>query len=689
MLRAVARRLWPERSETRLIAELRHMRGVTRIASMFLLTILLPGIALAWIGVDSSRGEELAVRQSVREEGEREVRDVVNGVEGVFSDFEATVQRRLASGRNPVDTSTPPSDFVLVGFRMDKDGTLAAPFLTDTLPPLRDQSFYFSEEWRTAQALEAVDPALSARAYGLAANNARAIHERGEAEYNRARMLGEAGDIDGALEALANVYADFGEVRSLHGFRLRDLAELRRGRLLLEKDPQIGAGALQALVERILDERWVLGRGGRDAAIANRALELIEDQADGDWVATARGRLEEKLRRLYWAEQLQDELETLNPEGRALPVDRGQFTYVMGDQALWATLWWGEAADDYYLFALDLDAVVAEVETRARRATRTSSSVNMVVLTPGSDDPRETLARRSLNPWLTGYGVAVHPRSPEDLDAAQRQKRLQRISMVVLAIFMIGVGAVLTVRMVSGELEIARTKADFAANVSHELRSPITQIRLKGEALQFGLVESPDELQEHYDAIVRESERLSRLVDNVLDFAAIERGAKKYMFRPVALAETLYSAIEAARYSMETRDLVMEVEISRDVPMTFHDPEAIAQVLHNLISNAAKYGQEGGWIGITADLVGDHVEVKVSDRGIGIDAEELPLLFEHFYRSGDPAARRKKGTGIGLTIVRYIMEAHDGRVEVTSTKGVGTTFTLHFPLKPPESASQA
>ena len=290
--------------------------------------------------------------------------------------------------------------------------------------------------------------------------------------------------------------------------------------------------------------------------------------------------------------------------------------------------------------------------------------------------------RRTLIPWLPSWALVAAPQDSAGLRRAQRRKRTQRVTVIGLSLVMILTGAVLSAWLVSRELDVARIKGDFAANVSHELRSPITQIRLKGESLMLGLVFTEDDRQKHYEAIVRESERLSRLVDNVLDFAAIERGAKRYTFRPVDLGETVRAAVEASRYSMELRDIALELDLN-DLPVVFHDPEAVSQVMHNLISNAAKYGKEGGWIGIKGQLVEGGVQLEVSVRGIVIPLEDQPHIFEQFYRSSDPRARRRKGTGIGLTIVKYIVEAHGGRISVDSKPAQGTTFKIHFPLRPP------
>jgi signal transduction histidine kinase len=134
---------------------------------------------------------------------------------------------------------------------------------------------------------------------------------------------------------------------------------------------------------------------------------------------------------------------------------------------------------------------------------------------------------------------------------------------------------------------------------------------------------------------------------------------------------------------METRGLTMDLDIPEGLPVVLHEPEAIQQVLQNLISNAAKYGEKGGWIGIRARIERQTLDVSVSDRGIGMTDEELGHIFEKFYRSKSPLARREKGTGIGLAIVQYIMETHHASISVKSTPGLGTSFTLHFPIRSP------
>ncbi|MBW1881387.1 MAG: HAMP domain-containing histidine kinase, partial [Deltaproteobacteria bacterium] len=150
--------------------------------------------------------------------------------------------------------------------------------------------------------------------------------------------------------------------------------------------------------------------------------------------------------------------------------------------------------------------------------------------------------------------------------------------------------------------------------------------------------------------------------------------------------QVIQTAVDAFRTHLEARCIQLEVDVPPDLPVVWVDKEAIGQVLANLLNNASKYGGHGKWIRIRAAVLGEALEVSVADRGIGIDQEEIQRVFDHFFRSADPKVRRRKGTGIGLTIVRYIVEAHGGTIIVESPQGSGTTFTFTLPLEPPIEA---
>lgn len=665
--------------EQRALSDLVQLRGQLRLAAIVLLLVGAPALLLAGLALSSSRGQELAVWEEVRR-GAELAADAAHGQsKAMFDEFEGAVRQRLASGRSASDAPAELSPYLLVAFRVDSEGRVKSPFERSnaTFRPEADPALH--PRWREATRLEQTpgQAEQAAAAWKALIGTSRGVRAQALAHWGHARSLAGAGQEAAALSALDNISRSFAQVRDVHSFRLGDLARLKRGQLLLRSDPEQGTAALTALVEELISARWTIGQGG-EHALASRALELLEDHAAPDWLSAARGRLEDRTRALFHAELLVGELDVVTGGGASLRVSSQEFAYRLTQSALWCTLWWG---DDLYAFALDRAALVRRVSELGQLSTAGDENLTADVVGPEDAAPELALSRRTLAPWLPGWAIVVHPSAPDRLYREQRLRQTQSMAVVVLAVVLIALGGVLSVRVVGRELDIAHMKTDFAANVSHELRSPITQIRVKGEALMLGLYEDEADLQQTYEAIVRESERLSRLVDNVLDFSSIERGAKRYNLRPLDLGETVRAAVEAARYSMETRGMVLELGLPEQVPVVAHDPEAIAQVLQNLISNAAKYGRAGGWIGVKLAVLPEEVLLTVADRGIGIAEDQLPLIFDRFYRSPDPLARRQKGTGLGLTIVRYIIEAHGGTVDVRSSLGQGTTFGIHFPLQ--------
>ena len=194
----------------------------------------------------------------------------------------------------------------------------------------------------------------------------------------------------------------------------------------------------------------------------------------------------------------------------------------------------------------------------------------------------------------------------------------------------------------------------------------------------FGLIDD-DELQDNYESIVRESERLSWLVDNVLDYAAIERNNKSFVLREGDLNSIIQRVVEALQVTLTMRDMEFEVELMPELPLMRFDSNAVSQCITNLLSNAEKYSKDERWIGVKVRQVFGFVEVLVSDTGIGIRSEDLDNIFEPFFRSKEQNALRRKGTGIGLSITKVIMQAHGGDVIVRSNLGQGSTFILRFP----------
>ncbi len=257
-----------------------------------------------------------------------------------------------------------------------------------------------------------------------------------------------------------------------------------------------------------------------------------------------------------------------------------------------------------------------------------------------------------------------------------------RIGFLVLGglTVLLAAGIVLNHRNVAKEMALARLKSDFVSNVSHELRTPLSLIRLYAETLEMGRITSPEKYQEYYRIIRKESERLSALINNILDFSRIEAGRKEYDFRETDMRELVHTTLDSYRYQIEQNGFVYEEKISDDVPPLRVDREALSRSLLNLVNNALKYSYDRKYIGVNLYRKNGSVRLEVIDHGIGIPDQEQHKIFEKFYRVGDPLVHNTKGSGLGLSLVRHIVRAHGGKVLVDSVPGEGSKFTISLPV---------
>jgi signal transduction histidine kinase len=274
-------------------------------------------------------------------------------------------------------------------------------------------------------------------------------------------------------------------------------------------------------------------------------------------------------------------------------------------------------------------------------------------------------------------GIKFQGTSVEAL--GQRWIHNSMVILGILSLVLIG-GLVLTYRSVSKEVALARLKSDFVSNVSHELRTPLALIRLYSETLELGRINAQDKVQEYYRIIRTESERLTALINNILDFSRIEAGRKEYEFRTTDMAELVTNTLDSYRGQIDEQGFTFEQSIDPSIPPVRVDREAIARSLVNLVNNALKYSDHEKVLKVKLYRTDSVLKLEVADHGIGIARSEQSKIFEKFYRAGDPLVHNTKGSGLGLSLVRHIAHAHGGEVEVESSPGNGSTFTLWLPL---------
>jgi signal transduction histidine kinase len=242
-------------------------------------------------------------------------------------------------------------------------------------------------------------------------------------------------------------------------------------------------------------------------------------------------------------------------------------------------------------------------------------------------------------------------------------------------------GIALTIRATDREARLAQAKSNFVSNVSHELKTPLSLLSLFSEILALGRVNSEEKKTEYYRILHHESLRLNKIIDNILDFSKIEAGRKKYDFADGDMAEVIAKVLSNYRYQIVNSGFDVQTNIQPDLPPVSIDRDAMAQAISNLVDNAIKYSRDVKQLSITTEQRGSDLSIEIADHGIGIPRAEQARVFEKFYRVGNGLVHDVKGSGLGLSLVKHIIEAHQGRISVESDLGKGSRFTILLPLK--------
>ena len=233
---------------------------------------------------------------------------------------------------------------------------------------------------------------------------------------------------------------------------------------------------------------------------------------------------------------------------------------------------------------------------------------------------------------------------------------------------------------------LAQQQMEFVATVSHELRTPLAVIRSAADNLADGVVADEAQVRKYGELVKGEGRRLTDMVEQVLEFSGLQSGERRLNATPVALAPLIQEALDASAPLTQAAGITVILDVQPDLPPVLGDEPALGRVLQNLLANAIKYGAAGGWVGVQARRNGSDVLITIADRGIGIDPADQARIFEPFYRAPSVVDAQIQGAGLGLSLVRRIVDAHGGAVSVRSQPGAGAAFTVRLPVAASEGA---
>ncbi len=439
-----------------------------------------------------------------------------------------------------------------------------------------------------------------------------------------------------------------------------------------------------------LTERW-LPTAQRETPTV-RAILVLDDYRNVLAFASRAGGAwgdEESFRRLLVQRMLSDmELAAQAPdELRHLHREYAGQSYLV---SYWQRVWQGKryvivAWHDIGRIVKDvLPTLYAEASGGPARRVNVVDEEGRIIFGPPLRSGEFTVGVR-FPTTLYNWRLQVSPIASEELASRVQNRRLLELIMVVLSSVVIVAGVATILFAAEKERRISALKSEFVANVSHELKTPLALVRMFGEMLQSGRVASEEKRKEYLDIIVGESERLSGLIENVLDFARVERGKESYDFVEGDVGEAVTRGVNVYRYRAEREGVAVVLDVEESLVAPRVDDRAIQLAVINLLDNAMKYAPDTEVVTVRASREGSDIVVRVKDRGPGIAAEDRNRIFERFVRgapSPNAASASRppvRGSGIGLALVKHIAESHGGRAWVESGVGVGSTFCFTVP----------
>jgi signal transduction histidine kinase len=386
----------------------------------------------------------------------------------------------------------------------------------------------------------------------------------------------------------------------------------------------------------------------------------------------------------------QRELEALIAEENSTQPN-GKFSLEIGSSRYWICIpenasamdgIWGFLMNEEYLADGLLPGIMKDAVLSEETGWIIRREDGDIVLA-SSDSPSGTLTIKSdFIGNLPDWTLEFYQAEPKIFDAFLTSRRGVYFYMFILIAGILIFGLILTIRSLTREMELSRMKSDFVSTVSHEFKSPLTSIRQIAEMLHAGRVPSEKRRQKYYDVLLEQSERLSLLTENILSFAKMEEGKREFVFEKVDLTTLLQNIVSATQDRLGSAGIRLEAEIEESLSPLLADSSALTQAVNNLIDNAVKYSGESKKVIVRAFNEERSVVIQVVDFGLGIQKDDMDKIFDRFYRGGDELTRTVKGSGLGLTLVKQIVEAHRGSIQVESEPGKGSVFTMKLPLDP-------
>ncbi|MBP1768605.1 MAG: OmpR family signal transduction histidine kinase [Candidatus Aminicenantes bacterium] len=703
------------------------MRQRHRVIFLFGAGIVLPSLLLSYLALRGIQNDRALVEKERLEDTRRAADKVVRAVDDAVTAVERALERTVAgqSGR-PSEEIPPALEKLAAGNPLVEQSFYMHDFKDIRFPNAK--LLYGADGGRGAgqspspdlghltgiQAARELefrqrDNAQALAAYRRALQAARDPVHKGQILTAVARVQRKSGLLKEALATYENIVRDYGGITTPEGLPLGPSASLEICALSLElQDISKSIQTALDLYRSLLRTEWTLERAEFDffseriktriqVTFPNRpgGFDLEKYQGEFRKLEAEEAQQRKKTERMIAFEQgappaLEAKIRGGEPEPdrpfTRLTLDLGNESYFVSLRKPSAPA--VNASDPAWGIIIDAERLREDVLSPALREYFPAPDITWCVkakdgaaVMSSADPPAGPVTvRTNFAANTPDWTLEFHQPPPRLLKTFLISRRGLYLMVFLLIAGMFVFGLALTIRAVSHELEVARMKSDFVSTVSHEFKSPLTSIRQLAEMLQSGRVPSEERRQQYYDVLLEQSERLALLTDNILSLARIEEGRAEFTFESTDVSALLTSVVSSIQERVRHEGFAIELQAAGSIPFVAADRSALLQAVTNLIDNAIKYSGGSKKILVTAIIEEQSLAISVRDFGIGIKKEDIPKLFERFYRGGDELTRSVKGSGLGLTLVKEIVQAHRGKVRVESEPGKGSTFIILLPL---------
>jgi signal transduction histidine kinase len=646
---------------------------------LLVLTVVVPTACVLWFMSKAISNERLAVRQRLGDAYRAQLAAVRTRLQSRWSDRVERLSR--------LDAERPGSERFAAIVR---DGLADSAIFHDpagrpvypTLPePPRESTARTPAAWTTAEIMEyrRGDPSGAARAYAQIARRSFDVHVVGRALQAQARCLAKAGDRGAAIEVLTGKLAHdtYRHALDAQGRLIQLDALLRALELMSGPEHPAYRQTVELLAGRLDDYTDTALLAHQRRFLMNRLRELAADAPALSTLAA------EEIASAYL-----DRHPTLSDSSYLSPFDLPESWLSESTEVetpslrptLLPRVWQLPLRERRGIVLFTHERLLAEVEELSREQSL-PAEVSVAVLPPGREpDPAASFVSLATGKPLAGWRLSLVVEEGELFEGSASRQSTAYIWTGVLFIVAITALAALVARYIGRQIQVARIKNDLVATVTHELKTPLSSMRMLVDTLLDGHYRQDQrKTREYLTLIARENVRLSRLIDHFLTFSRMERNKKAFDFGVVKPDRIVEEAVEAVRERFESAGFELRTEVAPDLPEVVADPDAMVTVLLNLLDNSYKYSDGDRRLTVRACKREDAICFEVEDHGIGMSSRTVRKIFDRFYQADRSLARRVGGCGLGLSIVKFVVDAHGGAIHVESKPGEGSTFTVTLP----------